>query len=159
MYAAVLIGWDPAFGLIYKGAIGQPRVTTSLCDPLLELLMEWHNLFLKQFVEIPRRSIIVCFLSLSANAGRNLPTFEISCSWPPSPTAVTQRRAPPTLRVPGRESNWGPTSVFSLNVPYQYNVQYIINTIFITAVQYEVYIELKWEKFPIKEGLPNHKAV
>jgi hypothetical protein len=52
-----------------------------------------------------------------------------------------------------------PTSVFSLNVPYLYNVQYIIYTIFITAVQYEVYIELKWEKFPIKEGLPNHKVV
>jgi hypothetical protein len=25
----------PAFGLIYEGAIGQPRYTTSLCDPLL----------------------------------------------------------------------------------------------------------------------------
>ncbi len=25
----------PAFGLIYEGAIGQPRQTTSLCDPLL----------------------------------------------------------------------------------------------------------------------------
>jgi hypothetical protein len=22
---AVLIGWDPAFGLLYEGAIGQPR--------------------------------------------------------------------------------------------------------------------------------------
>jgi hypothetical protein len=34
----VLIGWDPvtpyppAFGLIYEGAIGQPRWTTSLCN-------------------------------------------------------------------------------------------------------------------------------
>jgi len=26
----------PAFGLIYEGAIGQPRKTTSLCDPLLK---------------------------------------------------------------------------------------------------------------------------
>ncbi len=45
MCTAVLIGWDPAtphppphlptFGLIYEeGAIGQPRQTTSLCDPL-----------------------------------------------------------------------------------------------------------------------------
>jgi hypothetical protein len=24
----------PPFGLIYEGAIGQPRKTTSLCDPL-----------------------------------------------------------------------------------------------------------------------------
>ncbi len=39
---AVLIGWDPttspplpAFGLIYEGAIGQPKETTSLCNPLL----------------------------------------------------------------------------------------------------------------------------
>ncbi len=36
---AVLIGSDnatppPAFGLIYGGANGQPRQTTSLCDPL-----------------------------------------------------------------------------------------------------------------------------
>jgi hypothetical protein len=41
------------------------------------------NWFLNQFVEIPWRSIIVCYLSLSANAGLNLPPFEISCSWPP----------------------------------------------------------------------------
>ena len=26
----------PAFGLIYEGAIGQPRYTTSRCNPLLE---------------------------------------------------------------------------------------------------------------------------
>jgi hypothetical protein len=25
----------PAFGLIYEGTIGQPRKTTSLCNPLL----------------------------------------------------------------------------------------------------------------------------
>jgi hypothetical protein len=36
----VFISWDPApthptFGLIYEGAIGQPRQTTSLCDPLV----------------------------------------------------------------------------------------------------------------------------
>ncbi len=32
---ALLIGCDPAtlIGLIYEGAIGQPRQTTSLCDP------------------------------------------------------------------------------------------------------------------------------
>jgi hypothetical protein len=27
----------PAFGLIYEGAIGQPRQTTSLCDPLVHV--------------------------------------------------------------------------------------------------------------------------
>ncbi len=43
----------------------------------LESLMEGHNSFLNQFVEIPRKSIIVCFLSLSAKASLNLPTFEI----------------------------------------------------------------------------------
>jgi hypothetical protein len=32
----------------------------------LEILMEGHNWFLNQFVEIPRRSIMVCFLSLTA---------------------------------------------------------------------------------------------
>ncbi len=35
---AALIGWDPAIplppalGLLYEGAIGQPRKTTSLCE-------------------------------------------------------------------------------------------------------------------------------
>ncbi len=37
---AVLIGTGPAsppaLGLIYSGAVGQPRKTTSLCDPLIE---------------------------------------------------------------------------------------------------------------------------
>jgi hypothetical protein len=47
----------------------------------LQSLMEGHNWFLNQFVEIPWRSIIVCFLSLSVKAGLNLPPFEISCSW------------------------------------------------------------------------------
>jgi hypothetical protein len=48
----------------------------------LESLAEGYNMFLNQFFEIPRRLqyIIVCFLSLSANAGLNLPPFEISCS-------------------------------------------------------------------------------
>jgi hypothetical protein len=41
--------------------------------------MEGQNKFLNQFVEILRRSIIVCFLSLSAKAGINLPPFETSC--------------------------------------------------------------------------------
>jgi hypothetical protein len=49
----------------------------------LESLVEGHKWFLNQFVEIPRRSIIVCFLSLSAKAGWNLSQFEISCSWQP----------------------------------------------------------------------------
>ncbi len=39
MCPAAIIGWHfttppPSFGLIYEGAIGQPRWTTSLCDPL-----------------------------------------------------------------------------------------------------------------------------
>ncbi len=43
MCTAVLIGLNPAnppppaFGLIYEGAIGQPRWTTSLCDPQLAM--------------------------------------------------------------------------------------------------------------------------
>jgi hypothetical protein len=37
-----------------------------------EGLVEGHNWFLNQFVEIPRRSIIVCFLPLSAKACLNL---------------------------------------------------------------------------------------
>jgi hypothetical protein len=44
LYAAVLIGRDPAtpppaFGLIYEGATGQPKQTTSLCTPLLQQLL------------------------------------------------------------------------------------------------------------------------
>jgi hypothetical protein len=39
--------------------------------------MEEPNWFLIQFVEIPLRSIIVCFLSISAKASLNLPPFEI----------------------------------------------------------------------------------
>ncbi len=45
-----------------------------------ESRIEGHNLFLNQFVEIPRRSIIVCFLSLLVKDGLNLPPIEISCS-------------------------------------------------------------------------------
>ncbi len=47
-------------------------------------LMEGHNWFQKKFVKIPRRSIIVCFLSLSAKAGSNLSPLEISWAWPQS---------------------------------------------------------------------------
>ncbi len=52
MCTAVLIGGDPAtpppsppaFGLIYEGAIGQPRWTTSLCDLLhWTLTSKWKN--------------------------------------------------------------------------------------------------------------------
>ncbi len=43
----------------------------------LESLMEGQNWFLNQFDENLRRSIIVCFLSLSAKAGLNLSPFEI----------------------------------------------------------------------------------
>jgi hypothetical protein len=44
----------------------------------LENLVEGYNWFLNQFVEIPRRSIIVCFLSLSAKAGFKPLTFDRS---------------------------------------------------------------------------------
>ncbi len=48
MCTAVLIGWDPAtpllpthFGLKYeRGAISQPRQTTSLCNPLPAMISE-----------------------------------------------------------------------------------------------------------------------
>ena len=58
-------------------AVFQPEPARSL-----ESLMEGHNWFLTQFVEIPRWSIIDSFISLSAKAGLYLPPFEISCSWP-----------------------------------------------------------------------------
>ncbi len=57
----------------------------------LTSLVERHNWFSNQSVEIPRRSIFVYFLSLSAKASLNLPPFEISCSWQPS-----QVRIPPS---------------------------------------------------------------
>ncbi len=50
----------------------------------IESLMEGQNRCLNQFDEIPRRSIFVCYLSLSAKAVLNLPPFEIICSKPPS---------------------------------------------------------------------------
>jgi hypothetical protein len=53
MCTAVLICWDPAtqplppFGLIYEGAIGQPRQTTSLCDPLIPT--NWRKAYERGF--------------------------------------------------------------------------------------------------------------
>ncbi len=40
---------SPAFGLIYEDAIGQPRETTSLCNPLV-LLSLWLSSRMKVFV-------------------------------------------------------------------------------------------------------------
>jgi hypothetical protein len=54
----------------------------------LESLVQGFNGFLNQFGEIPRRSIIVCSLSLSAKASLNLSPFEISCSCPLSQDTV-----------------------------------------------------------------------
>jgi hypothetical protein len=34
----------PAFGLIYEGAIGQPRLTTSLCDHLVKTILVHHGI-------------------------------------------------------------------------------------------------------------------
>jgi hypothetical protein len=62
-----------------------------------ESLMEGHNSFLNQFVEIPRRSIIVFFLSLLAKPGLHLLPFEINCSWPPPHQSNGWFRAPPEL--------------------------------------------------------------
>jgi hypothetical protein len=45
---------------------------------ILESRTEGHSWFLNQFIDISWRSIIVCFLSLSAKAGLNLPPFEIN---------------------------------------------------------------------------------
>ncbi len=52
----------------------------------LEFTFGYHwywPFFLNKCHNQSRRSIIVCFLFLSAKAGLNLPPFEISCSWPP----------------------------------------------------------------------------
>ncbi len=49
---AVFIGWlgprnspppTHAFGLLYEGAIGRPRQTTSLCNPLIKAVSEPTN--------------------------------------------------------------------------------------------------------------------
>jgi hypothetical protein len=78
-----------------RGFVGAKKKTSvgllvfnPLRTPSLESLVEGQNWFLNQFVQIPRRSIIVCFLFLSKKAGLNLPPFEISCSWPPSPVSI-----------------------------------------------------------------------
>jgi hypothetical protein len=46
-----------------------------LCGRSLESLVDGHNWVLNQFVEIPLRSIIVCYLSLLAKAGIKPPTI------------------------------------------------------------------------------------
>jgi hypothetical protein len=40
-----------AFGLVYEGSIGQPRWTTSLCNPLLKTLVALLNLMTHSFVK------------------------------------------------------------------------------------------------------------
>ncbi len=42
---------SPPFGLIYKGAIGQPRQTTSLCDPLLKIDLKGR--YLREILSSP----------------------------------------------------------------------------------------------------------
>ncbi len=89
---------------IFLGLIAQPLSRSALyCTrvyrSLESLIMMGQKSFLNQFDEIPRRSLIVCFLSLLPRAGLNLPPFEISCLWPPSqekknlPTPWTKRSA------------------------------------------------------------------
>ncbi len=41
----------PAFGLIDEGAIGQPRKTTFLCNPLLKTLVDFSNLVTRPCVK------------------------------------------------------------------------------------------------------------
>ncbi len=61
---ALLIGWSPAspplppvFGLIYEGAIGQPRWTTSVCNPWYDrktaLSSTNHSMFSECEVVLP----------------------------------------------------------------------------------------------------------
>jgi hypothetical protein len=45
----------PAFGLIYEGAIGQSKKTTSLCNPLVQAAL---------YIEMRERAYIVKFLCL-----------------------------------------------------------------------------------------------
>jgi hypothetical protein len=52
----------------------------------LESLTEGHNWFLNQVVEIPRRSIIVCFLSL---LGRGLQRDVVYLDWPIAPSYMS----------------------------------------------------------------------
>ncbi len=61
MCIAVLIGCDVtlqptpplALGLIYEGAIGQPRWTTSLCDPLVQSI--WIRTYNPSYIYIRSR--------------------------------------------------------------------------------------------------------
>jgi hypothetical protein len=61
----------------------------------------YTNWVLNQFVVITQRSIIVCFLSLFAEAGLNLPPFEMTCSKSPSqlfsPVVKTGTRTFPVI--------------------------------------------------------------
>ncbi len=54
----------------------------------------------RQIVEIPRKYITVCFLSLSAKAGLSLPPFGISCSWRPSLVFIQRRYVNPCQNGP-----------------------------------------------------------
>jgi hypothetical protein len=65
----------------------------------LESLMEG------QFV-VPRRSIIVCFLSLLSKACLNLPLLEISCSW--LPCFPPRLRRDPACSLPPQTSSQSP---------------------------------------------------
>jgi hypothetical protein len=66
---------------------------------ILESLMEGHNWGLNQFVVIPQRSTIDCFLSLFAEAGLDLPPFEMSRSRPLSQVNLFRWRHFPFLSV------------------------------------------------------------
>ncbi len=64
MCTVELIGWAPtAFGLIYEGAIGRPRWTTSLCDLLYYLLYYIYSTFsvysVKYSVELGFTNLLV----------------------------------------------------------------------------------------------------
>ncbi len=72
---------EPSFITLALYSLGPYGVLQEPTEPIVsKALLEGYNWFLNQFVTIPRRSIIVCFLSLVAKAGLNHPPFEMSCS-------------------------------------------------------------------------------
>jgi hypothetical protein len=68
--------WVSSLIKLPKLAVGTTPNARPYCS--LESLVDGQNWFLNQFNWIPRRSIIVCFIS-RGKAGINLPPFEISC--------------------------------------------------------------------------------
>ncbi len=68
---------DSPLGTFTKCLFLMSSVTPYRPEPtvLNEILMEGHNWFLNQFVEIPQNSNIVCFLSFFGKSRFNAPTI------------------------------------------------------------------------------------